>query len=344
MAGQHFVGIDIASETFMACVLQAPDKLMLPAREFVNDPKGVADFTAWLQSHAISPETAVMCMEATGVYGELLAYLLSAQGWWLAVQPPLAVKRAFHPVGHKNDAVDSRQIAEYAARYQDRLRRFVPKKAILEHMKALLTLREQYVRQRTAQKNALKAQRRRFVRTPLAEKMLQESIQQLNQNITTLDQEIKNLLKQDPDLHLHAGLLVSIPGVGYLLAAHVLLAMASMDDPLNPRALAAHIGICPYEKKSGKSVHKQSTSRGYGPEELRKLLHLGAMSLRTHRQEFKGYFLRKVAEGKPKGLVLNNLANKLIRIMCAVIRNRTPYIPNYRSVNPLILKGALTKS
>ena len=344
MAEKHFVGIDIAAETFVASVLVAPDQLVLAAKEFGNDPVGVDTFTAWLREHHIASATAVLCMEATGVYGELVAYLLSAQNWWLAVQPPLEVKRAFYPTGHKNDAVDSRQIAEYAARFPDRLRRFVPKNTLLEQIKALLTLREQYVKHRTAQKNALQAQRRRFVQTPVAEKLLKESIQQLNQHIQTLEQEIQHLLQQDPDLHLHTSLLVTIPGVSYLLAAHVLLAMASLDEPLNPKVLAAHIGICPYENQSGKSMHKKAASRRYGPAQLRRLLRLGAMSLRTHRQEFKVYFLRKVAEGKPSALVLNNIANKLLRIMCAVIRNQQPYILNYRSVNPLLLQKSLTKS
>ena len=47
-------------------------------------------------------------------------YLLS-QGYRVSVESPLRVKRAFHPAGHKSDPVDSRQIAEYAYRFQDEL-------------------------------------------------------------------------------------------------------------------------------------------------------------------------------------------------------------------------------
>lgn len=342
MTTEYFVGIDIASETFVATVLQAPNKVLLTAHEFENHPDGIEAFTAWLHKHHIGPEKSVVCMEATGVYGETVAYLLSAQGWWLAVQPPLEVKRAFHPVGHKNDAVDSRQIAEYAARYQDRLRQFTPRTKLLEQIKVLLSLREQYVKQRTAHKNGLRALKRKFVRTPLAEKMHQESIQQLDKNIRTLQDEIEDLLKHDADLHLNASLLISIPGVGYLLAAQILLSMASLDDPLNPRVLAAHIGICPYEKKSGKSVRKKASTRAYGPSQVRKFLYLSAMSLRSHQQDFAHYFMRLQAAGKPKQLILNNMSNKLLKIMCAVLRKQQPYIPGYRSVNPRLLKSVLT--
>jgi len=77
---------------------------------------------------------------------------------------------------------------------------------------------------------------------------------------------------------------------------------------------------------------------------MRRLLYLASMSVRTHHPDFNHYFLRKAAQGKPKKVILNNIANKLLKIMFAVIRSQTPYIPGYRSVNPIFLKKALTVS
>ena len=52
------------------------------------------------------------------------------------------------------------------------------------------------------------------------------------------------------------------------------------------------------------------------------------------------YFEGKRAEGKPKRLVWNNLASKLLRILCAMLKNdRMPYVENYQSVHPRLLKG-----
>jgi hypothetical protein len=42
----------------------------------------------------------------------------------------------------------------------------------------------------------------------------------------------------------------------------------------------------------------------------------------------------KRAEGKPKMLVLNNIANKLLRVLCEMIKNRQPYIEDHISVHP----------
>ena len=73
---------------------------------------------------------------------------------------------------------------------------------------------------------------------------------------------------------------------------------------------------------------------------MRKLLHLAARSLVTHDRNFRKYYLRKLEEGKPKKVVLNNVANKLLKVLCAIIRDQTAYNGNYKSINPMMLNNA----
>lgn len=334
MKRTYSVGIDIASATFVACILQGVDHLIAAPTTFGNTTSGYDEFEGWLAKHKVSPSTAVVCMEATGVYGEELAYHLTAGQWWLAVAPPLDVRRAFPAVGHKTDSVDSRQIAEYAARFHDKLHRFVPQADLLEQIKVLLQLREQYVRQKTAHLNARRALERKVVRTQLAERLHQQSIEQLKAHIKTIEKEIQQLFNQDPDLRSQIALLLTIPGVGLLLAGHIVILTAYMRDPLNPRAVAAHVGICPYQHTSGTSVYCRPRSRRFGPSAMRKLLHLAARSRRIHHQPSRHYFERKKAAGKPTQVILNNLANRLIRVMCAVLRTRQSYLDDYVSSPP----------
>ncbi len=343
---EYYIGIDVASAQFTVAVGQMGAKWNIVVRPtaFANDYDSFAQFLHWLQGHQLRPDNAILCMEATGVYNEVLAHFLVANQYIVAIEPPLNVKRAFTPVGHKSDPVDSTQIAEYAYRYYDELSPWQPRKEVLEQIQTLLTTREQFSGQCVAHQNAWHALKRKKVRTPLAETAHQEAIDQLRKHIKRLEKEIERLIDSDPDFHHLKGLLLSVPGVGLLLAAHLLVHMQSANAPLEARHLAAYIGICPYEHTSGSSVHAQSTSRHYGPPGLRKLLFLGAMSVRTHREQFTLYFLRKTAEGKPKKLVMNNIANKLLKIICAVVRSGTPFIPNYHSINPGLLKKALTSS
>jgi len=344
---EYFVGIDIASSSFTVSAGQVRERrwvIVVEPVEFPNQYDSFARFLHWLQQQQIRADNSVLCMEATGVYNEALAHFLVANHYPLAIDPPLKVKRAFKPEGHKSDPVDSRQIAEYAYRYCDQLAFWQPRQELLEQIKVLLTTREQFVTQVTAHHNHLHALKRKVVRTPLAEKLHEDAIRQLRSHIHTLEQEIERLIDQDPGWRQMVGLLVSIPGVGLLLAAHLLVVLQAAAQPPSAKQLAAYAGVCPYENTSGSSLHAPATSRHYGPPTLRKLLFLAALSLRTHHPQFQTYFLRKVAEGKPKKLVINNIINKLLKIVCAIWRSQTPFIPNYRSVNPRLLKKALTVS
>lgn len=343
---QNYVGIDVASATFTSAVGRMGEKWQIVVRpaQFDNEYDSFARYLHWLQAHEVKPDNSVICMEATGVYTEVLAHFLVANRYRVAIEPPLKVKRAFKPEGHKSDPVDSCQISEYAYRYWDELSLWAPRRELLEQIKTLLTTREQFVAEKAGHHNAWLALKRKAVRTPLAESAHEKAIGELKAHIQRLEAEIQRLLDQDPDFRNTVALLISIPGVGMLLAAHMLLTIQSAPQPLSPKSLAAFIGICPYEESSGSSIHYTATSRHYGPPGLRKLLFLAALSVRTHNPQFQAYFLRKLQEGKPRKLIINNIANKLLKIMVAVVRSNTAFIPNFRSVNPGLLKKALTTS
>lgn len=332
-----FVGVDIASASFMACVGTAPWKVTVKPMKFDNSEDGFVSFLGWLKEHSLTPAQTVVCMEATGVYSEGLAYFLYASGYGVAVEPPLNIQRKFPVNASKTDELDCQYIAEYACRYEDKLSFWKPRADILEQVKVLLTTRQHFSVQLTGHKNALHAVNRKQVSSELAKQVHQNMIEQIVKHIKAIDLEIRRLIDSDPTFKQTLLLLLSVPGIGLQLAAHLLIAM---QETLDPKVLAAFIGICPIKHESGTSVFSAPTSRHYGPAVLRKLLYLAACSVRTHKKQFQQYFFRKAAEGKHNKLILNNIQNKILKIACAVVRSKQPYIPNYVSVNPLLLKNA----
>lgn len=329
-----FVGVDIASMSFMACVGITPWKLTLKPVKFDNHEDGFASFLNWLKNNSLPPEKTVVCMEATGVYSEGLAYFLFASGYAVAVEPPLNIQRKFPANASKTDELDCQYIAEYACRYMDKLAFWKPRADILEKVKVLLTTRQHFSVQLTGHKNALIAVIRKKVTSELAQQVHQNMIEQINKHIKAIDQEIRRLIDNDPTFKQTFLLLMSVPGIGLQLAAHLLI---HMQETLDPKVLAAFIG-------SGTSIYSAPTSRHYGPPVMRKLLYLGACSVRTHKKQFQQYFFRKVAEGKHKKVVLNNIENKILKIACAVVRSQKQYSPNYVSVNPQVFQKTLTAS
>ncbi len=162
-------------------------------------------------------------MEATGVYSQAIAYYLLFAGFPVSVEPPLKVKRAFDPVGHKTDPVDSKQIAEYAYRFQDELTSWQPRDEILEKIRQLLSVREQFSKQKVALDNSIQAYSKQRVQVALIKKAHQETLNQLKKQIARIDKELEKLIKQDPGIFQKANNLKSIPGCGMLLAAHLLV-------------------------------------------------------------------------------------------------------------------------
>ena len=325
----YFVGLDVAAETFMTAIGTAPWKLQVRAKQFANTLTGYQALCQWLREHHCLPETSVLCMEATGVYGEALAYHLVTEHYSVAIEPPLKVKRAFPTSGPKTDAVDSEHIAEYACRYQDELTLWQPPTELVAQLQVLLSTREQLVQQSTAHQNTLTALRRQVQRMTFAEQIHEQLLAELKTRIKAVDREIQRLIDEHPTAHRLLGWLVTIPGVGLLLATHILVLTACGTADFPAPKLAAHLGIAPYPHQSGTSVFAPARTRRYGPGMPRKLLHLAARSVSTHNEYFRAYYERKVAEGKPKQLVLNNVANKLVRIICAILETRTAYDPEY---------------
>jgi transposase len=336
-----FVGVDIASATFMACIGTTPWKITVKPVKFENDEDGFVSFLGWLKEHNLTAESTVVCMEATGVYSEGLAYFLHASGYTVAVEPPLAIQRKFPLNASKTDELDCQYIAEYACRYQDKLSFWKPRAEVLEQVKALLSTRQHFSVQLTGHKNALHALSRKKISATLAKYAHQNMIEQIVKTIKQIDQEIRRLIDSDPTFKQTFLLLITVPGVGLQLAAHLLILM---QETLDPRVLASFIGISPIKHESGSSVYSAPTSRHFGPPTLRKLLYLAACSVRTHKKQFQLYFFRKVTEGKHKKLVLNNIENKILKIACAVVRTQQPYVANYVSVNPLVFQKSLTSS
>lgn len=334
MSSTVFVGIDPAADTFAASYLVEPGSSKTAPKPFANSEAGLADLKAWLRSEGVELRHVHFCIENTGVYSEILAYQLHQSGQKLSLLDPRTVWKAFGDGQPKNDPLDSRRIAEYGFRYADLLRLWQPQEVIVEQVRVILSTREQLVQQKTATQNARSTLARKVIQTPAANEALETTLANLNAQVDALTEELKRLIRTQPTLMQGVAILMSAPGVSWLLSAHLLVITRGFSEIPSYRTLAQYLGVSPNEHSSGTSVRRRDQSRRYGPATVRKLLHLAARSLRTHHSGYQRYFLEKTAAGKPKPLVLNNIANKLLRQLCAMLNSGKPYNPAHRSIDP----------
>ena len=102
------------------------------------------------------------------------------------------------------------------------------------------------------------------------------------------------------------------------------------QERLNAREIASRFGQAPHGTQSGK-MKKPDRTTGHGNSEMRRLFTMCAWSKGKNHPKFIAYKRKKLAEGKNRTLITNNIINKLIRIACAVWNQDGEFDPNYQS-------------
>ena len=131
-------GIDIASETHVAAIVNADGAVEVKATPFTEDAAGYQRVLALLGP----PEEVVIAMEATGHYWKNLFAVLTAAGHRIALLNPLRTHRfAGEELARtKTDAIDALGIARFAAQKRPTITPLPD--ALTDELRELVRLRE----------------------------------------------------------------------------------------------------------------------------------------------------------------------------------------------------------
>ena len=113
----------------------------------------------------------------------------------------------------------------------------------------------------------------------------------------------------------------SIPGVGQITSWNMIVKTNEFKTITDPRKMACYCGVAPFENTSGTSVFGRNRVSLLADKDMKKLLHLGAMSAIRLKNDLQVYYLRKVKEGKNKMAVLNAVRNKIIHLIFAIVKS-----------------------
>lgn len=152
------------------------------------------------------------------------------------------------------------------------------------------------------------------------------TIKKLKSNLKKIEEKMQELISQSEDLKAKDSLIQSIPGVGPQTSIYLLLVTKGFTVFDNSRQLACYGGVAPFEYSSGTSVRGRTKVSHLADKKLKSLLNMCALNTKTWDHEIKQYYERKVAEGKPKMLILNNIRNKILGRVFAVVNRGTPYV------------------
>jgi len=117
-------------------------------------------------------------------------------------------------------------------------------------------------------------------------------------------------------------ILRSIKGVGPKTAVPFLAEVGEVKNFASHKKLIAFAGLDPSVHQSGKFVGASKLSKR-GNRHLRRAIYLMTASVVSQNTFFKAYFLRRKREGLPPQKALFAVAHKLIRVIFAMLSQRT---------------------
>ena len=279
-------------------------------------------------------------MEATGTYWMRLASRLYGAGFAVSVINPT---QAYHYAQAwlqraKNDELDAQTLAHLGCQMQPEL--WEPDPVVFEELEQRLVERESLLSIRQQLRNQLHALAHRATVIAAVVERKHALLASIQDQIDTIEREIKSLMQQEHVWRTSAQLLQDIPGIGVITAAWLLVATHNFTSCESPEQLAAYAGLVPYKRESGTSVRRRGHIGHAGHARLRHTLYMATLSATRHNRALKTFYDRLRAKGKPMKVARCATARKLIHLAWAVVTKQTPYDPHHQSKQQIHLQMA----
>lgn len=320
-----FVGIDVSKSVIDAFIHSKSLH-----RQFSNDRSGYDTFVSWLGKtlQAESLGQVLVCFEHTGLYSLSLSVYLEEASIPFAMVPALQLKRSLGISRGKSDRVDARRIAEYAYLYREMLQPTkLPARAIMQ-LQPLLAMRDRLVRDRAGYFVTQKEQRRFLLPNQLTglQNAYANVISAMDAEIERVEQAMREIVERDEELRLTLSLITGIKGVGFLVGVYLIVFTHNFTRFATWRKFACYAGIAPFEWQSGTSVRGKTKVSPLANKQVKKILHMAALSASRSDSELSVYYQKRLKEGKNKMCILNMVRNKLVARVFAVATRKTAYV------------------
>jgi len=326
-------GIDLSKEKFDVNFVDSLG--VMRELEVKNKYDSICKFLSGL------PENTIVCIEHTGIYGDLIVFLSNSFNVTICAIPGYDIKHSLGLQKGKSDPLDAARIREYGERFTDKLVPVSYADDDMHELRELHTLRQALVKNRKILLTQQKEKSRLPFKSISAQHIATNAINQLSAQITAVEKEIQTIINSNAEYEKNSELVRSIIGIGPVTANELIIKTHNFKKINTARRAASFAGICPFPNSSGKMVKKSRIS-SMGDRSLKTLFYLCATSSIQYNKDMKQYYQRKKTEGKPSYLALNNVANKLLRTIYAIIESGEKYDVNYNCLDPRLQEKNVT--
>jgi transposase len=334
-----FIGIDFSKEKVDAAIIYA-DGLSKTAhrgyKEFKTTASGYKQLEEWVKenSNGTDPSLWQFCGENTGDYSLGLCNYLYGKGYDMWLENAKCIKDASGIRRLKSDRADASMIAEYAMRNHDKAIKYEPLSDALCQLKNLFLCRQSLVKHRSSfitrkgEKEFTMEESSAKNAITLCQKHI---IAAFDKEIETLDRKIKQLIDSNEELSEVYSIVTTVPGIGTQNAVGLMVYTDNFHKfGYNARKIACYYGVAPFGKDSGTSVHSDPHVHFMANRMIKAILTQAALSAVRFNPILSHYYNRLIGRGKKMQVALNNVKNKLLHLMTAMVKNKQVFNPNYK--------------
>lgn len=330
---KFYLGMDVFKLWFDISLLIVINhqKQMMVTERFDNNESGIKEMELWLKKQKVSfDDNTFLVIENTGVYHRLIWEFCSTHRLPIHIGNAAHIKWSFGIARGKNDVIDSQRLCNYAHKHADELKATPQLNAVFIKLKDLMTSRSKLATQSGSIKSHLKELK--LSNNKATQKLIEQAhkpvLEGLKKSIALIEKQILKIIDEDAAIKTNYDLLVTVPGIGHLTAMYILCCTNNFVDKITGKQLACYAGVVPFQDKSGTSIKGRNKVHKMANKELKKMLHLCALSAIKCYPEFKQHYERKKKEGKHTMSVLNAIKNKIVLRVVAVVNNQQPYVEN----------------
>lgn len=332
---KFYLGMDVSKLWVDLAVLPVVNhhKQAMATARFDNTAGGLKTLHQWLKKQSVSFDgNSLLVIENTGIYHRLIWEYCSNHQLPVYIGNAAHIKWSFGIVRGKSDRIDSQRLCEYAWKHADDLKATPALNPVFIKLKDLMTARSRLLAQMGSIKvylKELKLSNSKEVQK-LMEQAHKDALRGLETSLKRVEQHINQVISEDAAIKTNYDLLTTIPGIGHLTAIYLICCTSNFAGKRSGKQVACYAGVVPFSNTSGSSVKGRDKVHKMANKELKKMMHLCALSAIKYYPEFQQYYERKKAEGKNSMAVLNAIRNKLILRAVAVVNNQRPYVDNFK--------------
>jgi transposase len=326
MKKKHFFGIDVSKET-LDVVHQATSGYL----RITNNADGFEKLLAWFKSLKATKDNSWIVFEYTGIYAQALLDFCEANSFTYTQIPGLVIKLSSGIKRGKSDKIDAKAIADFAYEKRNTLKVNEPQDKVIERFKTLMNLRDKMVIERAGYKGLIK-EMTTVLKLEDANVIISSQkamVAALSTQIIAIEQEVKDMLEANPNMQKNYELLISIKGVGFVLAMYTIICTVNFTKFVNARKFATYCGTAPFDNSSGKQKPRFHINN-LANKKMKSLLDQSARSAIVWDKEIKDYYIRRTEGKSSKMSAINIVRNKIIYRMFAIVKRQTPYQVDFK--------------